>query len=339
MLETVKVLCALDGVSGRENKICEYIISRIEGNAEYSVDALGNLIVFKKGRNTPKNKVMLDAHTDEVGLIITFITDDGLLKFTPVGGINPSVLVGRSVKVGDKMLSGAIGVKPVHLLKESEEKTLPETDAMYIDIGASDKSEAQKYVSPGDIAFFDSDPVEFGTDKIKARALDDRVGCAVMIKMLETQLEYDAWFSFSSQEETGTRGATAAAFTVAPDYAIVLETTTAADIIDVPAQNRVCLLGNGPAVSFMDRSTVYDKTLYNTVFEVAAKNNIKCQPKTAVAGGNDAGAIHKSRSGVKTVTLSTPCRYLHSASCVIDKNDARETLRLAIALFEELCNA
>ncbi|NMP37751.1 MAG: M42 family metallopeptidase [Clostridiales bacterium] len=339
MLETLKALCSLEGISGNEGKVREYIISRIDGKAEYSVDPLGNLIVFKKGKKASKNKVMLDAHTDEVGLIITCVTDDGLLKFDTVGGINPSVLLGRAVRVGSGEAGGVIGVKPVHLLKESEENTLPEISDMYIDIGAADKADALRHVSAGDIAFFDSELIEFGDSKIKARALDDRVGCAVMIKLIESDLEYDAWFSFSSQEEVGTRGATAAAFTIAPDYAIVLETTTAADIIDVPAESRVCLLGNGPAVSFMDRSTVYDKELFNTAFRVAAENGIKCQPKTMVAGGNDAGAIHKSRGGVKTVTLSTPCRYLHSPSCVIDFNDAEDTLRLAGALLTELCNA
>ncbi len=336
MLEIVKELCALSGVSGRENAVRDYIIKKIEGYAEYSIDPLGNLLVLKKGKNPAANKVMLDAHMDEVGLIITAITSEGYLRFAKVGGIDTRVIIGRAVKAGSDAINGVIGIKPVHLVEKSAEADIPKADDLYIDIGARDKAEAEKYVSLGDVAWFTGDFVEFGNGFVKSKALDDRVGCAILIEMIRSELEYDAWFSFSVQEEIGTRGAQTAAFTIAPDYAIVVETTTAADISGVKDEKRVCICGNGGTVSFMDRSTLYSKELFDKAFEVAEKNGILCQPKTMVAGGNDAGAIHKSRGGVKVLSVSVPCRYLHSPSGVIKLSDAQESLRLVKAMAEEL---
>lgn len=336
MLEMIKELCALSGISGREDSVREYIIDKIKDYAdEYHTDPLGNLIVFKKGRKPAKNKVMLDAHMDEVGLIITGITSEGYLKFAKVGGINTKVIIGRTVRVGDKGVVGALGIKPIHLLEKDEEANIPKADDLYIDIGAKSREEAEEYVRLGDAAWFCSYDVEFGNGFIKAKALDDRAGCAILIEMIRSVPEYDCWFSFSTQEEIGTRGAQASAFTIAPDYAIVVETTTAADISGVKDEKRVCICGNGPTVSFMDRSTVYNRELFDKAFEIAARDGIPCQTKTLVAGGNDAGVIHKSRGGVRTLTVSVPCRYLHSPSCVIKYSDAENSLRLIRSLAEE----
>ncbi len=335
MLEMIKELCLLPGISGRENAVRDYIIEQIKDYAEYSIDPLGNLLVFKKGKNPAKNKVMLDAHMDEVGFIITGITSDGFLRFTKVGGIDSRVILGRTVKVGDKAVNGVIGIKPVHLVDKKAEADIPKADDLYIDIGAKSKEEAMEYVRLGDSVCFESDFVEFGDGFVKAKALDDRAGCAILIEMIKGELEYDMWFSFSVQEEIGTRGAQTAAFTIAPDYAIAVETTTAADISGVKDEKRVCICGKGGTVSFMDRSTLYSKELFDKAFEIAERENIPCQPKTVVAGGNDSGVIHKSRGGVKVLTVSVPCRYLHSPSCVIKYNDAKESLRLIKALAED----
>lgn len=337
--ETAKELSSLCGISGREEAVREKIISMIDGYAEYSIDPLGNLIVFKQGEKRPKNKVLLDAHMDEVGFMVTYICDDGLLKFTKVGGVNTKVFLGRTVKVGDKMLPGAVGLKPVHLTDRDKARDIPEDDSLYIDIGASSKEEASALVRPGDAVYFDSDFKEFGDGFVKGRALDDRVGCAVLVEMIKQPQPYDLWFSFSVQEEVGTRGAAVSAFSVAPDYAVAVETTTASDIPGVEDEKRVCLLGDGGVVSFMDRGTVYSKNLFDRAFALAKEKNIKIQTKTVVAGGNDAAAIHKSGKGVRTLTVSVPCRYLHSPSCVIKWDDAEESLRLVRALAEEFANA
>lgn len=335
MLELIKELCLLPGISGRENAVRDYIIEQIKDYAEYSIDPLGNLLVFKKGKNPAKNKVMLDAHMDEVGLIVTAITSEGFLRFTKVGGVDSRVILGRTVKVGKKAVNGVIGIKPVHLVDKKSEADIPKVDELYIDIGAKSKEEALEYVRIGDSVWFESDFVEFGEGFVKAKALDDRAGCAILIEMIKSELEYDMWFSFSVQEEIGTRGAQTAAFTIAPDYAIAVETTTAADISGVKDEKRVCICGKGGTVSFMDRSTLYSKELFDKAFEIAEKNSISCQPKTMVAGGNDSGAIHKSRGGVRVLTVSIPCRYLHSPSCVIKLDDAKESLRLVKALAED----
>lgn len=332
MLETLKTLCSLQGASGREDAVRDYLIERIGLHAEYEVDALGNLLVHKKGAQRAKKKVMLAAHMDEVALIITYITEDGYLKFSPVGGIDPRVLFGRSVFVGDQKLPGVIGSMPVHLLKKDDLKKIPDFEKLYIDIGASSADQAKEAVHLGDIAYFDSPFMPFGERRIKAKALDDRAGCAILLEMIESDQPYDLDFAFTVQEEVGLRGAGAAAYQLKPDYAIVVETTTAADIAGVQPHKRVCALGKGAVVSFMDKSTLYDRRLYDFAFSLAERKNIRCQTKTLVAGGNDAGAIHKSRGGVKTITVSVPCRYLHSPSCVIEEGDLYDTADLVRAL-------
>lgn len=338
MFKTIEELSLINGASGREDKVREYIISKIKDYCQYRTDAMGNLIAFKKGRETPKNKIMLDAHMDEVGIIITCIEKDGTLRFSCVGGIDTKVILGRSF-IFENGAVGTAGVTPIHLLSDSERKKIPDADSLYIDIGASSKEEAEKYVKIGETGVFLSDFKEFGDSKIKGKALDDRVGCAVLIDMIQSDLPYDAYFSFSVQEEIGLRGAAAAAFGINPDCAIVFETTTAADIIDVPPHKQVCLLGKGAAVSFMDRSTIYSRELFDTAFRIAGQKGIKVQAKTMVSGGNNAGAVHKSREGVKTITINTPCRYLHSAVCVCDKNDIKNVRLLGEALLSELANA
>ncbi len=340
VIDTLKELCALYGASGDERDIAAYItykLKNIEG-VNLEVDPLGSVIVTKKGAAAPKYKVLLDAHTDEVGVIITDISGDGFLSFTTVGGIDPAVLIGRRVVAGKLKIAGVIGLKPVHLLAESDKKTIPPVKDLRIDIGARTESEAAAFVGAGDYAYFDSDFIAFGDNKIKCRAFDDRVGCAILLTLLNEPLAYDTQFSFSVQEEVGLRGAAAAAFTAAPDYALVLEATTAADIPDIEGGARVCVQGEGPAVSFMDKSTVYDKQLYETAMRVARESGVKCQSKTLVAGGNDAGAIHKSRGGVKTLTVSVPCRYIHSAVSVADVRDIEETLRFLRAVLPILWN-
>ncbi|MBQ6180953.1 MAG: M42 family metallopeptidase [Ruminococcus sp.] len=336
----LKELCLINGVSGDETAVRESIIEKIKDVCEYRVDNLGSIICFKKGRRTPEKKLMICAHMDEVGFIITYIRSDGTLSFGAVGGIDPSVIIGRQVMVKSSITSetiyGVVGTTAVHNLSKEQREKAPKTDSLYIDIGAADKAEAEKTVALGDNAYFVSEFTELGETKVKCKAIDDRAGCAMMIEMLHEELEYDTYFVFNVQEEIGLRGSTASAFAVAPDYAIVLEATTAADIDGASGAKRVCELGKGPVVSFMDRSTMYDKELYRLAFSIAAEENIPCQTKTMVAGGNDAGAIHVSGKGVRTIAVSVPCRYLHSPSCVIDMADLDDSLRLVRKLAKRI---
>lgn len=336
MKDLLKELCLANGISGDEKAVRELIIGKITDHCQYQTDNLGNLICFKKGRKTPDKKLMICAHMDEVGLIITAVREDGTLLFGTVGGIDPSVIIGRQVIVGKNHLTGVVGSTAVHNLSKEQREKAPETDSMYIDIGAADREDAEKYVSPGDCVYFRSDFTALGDKRLKAKALDDRAGCAMMIEMIRSDLEYDTYFVFNVQEEIGLRGSRVSAFSVAPDYAIVLEATTAADIDGVSGEKRVCQLGGGSVVSFMDRSTVYDKELYKLAFQTAAENNIPCQTKSMIAGGNDAGAIHLSRGGVRTIAVSVPCRYLHSPSCVIQWSDFEDSLSLVKKLAQRI---
>ena len=338
MKKLLKELCLINGVSGDENSVREYIIDKVKDLCEYSVDNLGNLICFKKGRKAPSKKLMIAAHMDEVGFIVTAVKDDGTLSFDAVGGVDPSVVIGRQVKVGKNHLNGVVGSVAVHNLSGEEKEKTPEFDNLSIDIGASDAAEAKKYVNPGDCVYFDSEYIEFGDNHIKSKAIDDRAGCAVMIKLMQQELKYDTFFVFNVQEEIGLRGSTVSAFSVQPDIAVVLEATTAADIDGVGGAKKVCSLGGGPVVSFMDRSTVYDKELYRLAFDIAGKEGIPCQTKSMIAGGNDSGAIHISGSGVRTLAVSVPCRYLHSPSCVIDYSDVEDSYRLVKSLIKKVAD-
>ena len=323
MKELLKELCLIDGISGDEGAVRDYIISKVKDYCQYSVDDLGNLICFRKGRKSSKKKLMICAHMDEVGFMVTYIRSDGTLRFDCVGGIDPSVIIGRRVRVGKDRISGVIGSTAVHNLSREQREKAPSVDSLYIDIGAASKEEAEKHVFLGDCVYYDSEFTDLGEHCVKSKAIDDRAGCAIMIKLMQEKPDYDTYFVFNVQEEIGLRGSAVSSFSVAPDFAIVLEATTAADIDGVTGEKRVCELGRGPVVSFMDRRTIYDKELYRLAFDLAT-----CQTKTMIAGGNDAGAIHISGKGVRTISVSVPCRYLHSPSSVIDMSDLISSFKL-----------
>lgn len=336
-IELLKKLCLINGTSGDEGRVRDFIISQISGHCEYSVDPLGSIIAYKKGARAAKNKVMVSAHMDEVGMIVTSVKSDGTLTVSPVGGVDPRVVIGRAVRVGDGDMVGVVGAKAVHNLSAEEKKTAPKFSALYADIGAEDRAAAEKLVSLGDRVHFCSDFTEFGDGFVTAKAIDDRFGCAVMIEMIRSELPYDCVFTFVVQEEVGLRGAKAAAYTVAPDFALVLEATTAADIPLASGEKRCCELGKGAVVSYMDRSTIYDRELYELSRRAAEENGVKRQTKTMVAGGNDSGAIHVSRGGVRTMAISAPCRYLHSPSCTVKLSDLEDCGRLAGIMLEKMC--
>lgn len=315
MNEILKSLCMLDGTSGDEGAVRDFVISQIKDFCDYVVDNLGNIIAFKKGKNPAAKTVLIDAHLDEVGLIITHIDGDGFARFTTVGGIDTAALMFRRVLINGSV-KGVIGGKPVHLCEGDERKKLPSASSLYIDLGVSSKEEAEKLISVGDCAVMCSDYTVVG-DKVLSKALDDRVGCAILIDLLKSESEYDFCASFSTQEEVGLRGAKVAAYSVDPDAAIVIDGTTAADISGVADSKKVCCQGEGAVVSFMDGATSYDREYYSA----ALNSGIKAQSKCAVAGGNNAGAIHQSRGGVRVVALSVPCRYIHTSGSTCDMRD------------------
>ena len=335
-LKLLERLCTCDGISGDEGGIRRIIIEEISDFAdEITTDNLGNLIVYKKGKNRAVNKLMISAHMDEVGLMVTDITSDGYLRFDEVGGIDKRILLGKNVTVGSGKIAGVIGIKPVHLSKGDEASAIPSLSDMYIDIGANSMDEALEYVSYGDSINFVSD-FEYNDYSIKSKALDDRFGCYVLISLIKSELEYDTHFVFAVQEEVGLRGAKVAAYTVDPEFAIVAETTTAADVPEVEKSRQVCNLHKGAVISVMDRRAIYDKELVKAAFSAAEKTGAKAQYKRAVAGGNDAGVIHQSRGGVRTLAVSLPCRYLHSPSCIVSREDCESVIKLVSQLAEDI---
>lgn len=335
-LTLLKKLCLANGISGDESNIRKIIIDEIKEYAtDITTDNLGNLIVYKKGEKTPKNKLMISAHMDEVGFIVTDITSDGFIKFDEVGGIDRRVVLGTDVLINNK-INGVTSVKPVHLCDSDERSKIPSYSDMCIDIGADSREEAEAVVSLGDSITFQS--FYFENDyTIKSKALDDRLGCFIMIEMIKQELHYDMYFTFVVQEEVGLRGAKVAAYRVEPDFAIVLESTTAADIPEVSQAKQVCSIGDGAVIGYMDRSTIYDKGLINHCKKLSEERNIKLQFKRAVAGGNDSGIIHSTRMGVRTLAISIPCRYLHSQMSLISKSDIDDVYNLAKNLAFDIC--
>ncbi len=329
MIKNIEKLCNICGVSGDEDKVREYIINKITPLCDdIRTDSMGNVIALKKGASSDK-KIMIAVHMDEVGFIVSEITDKGFIKFQSVGGIDPRVLVSKRVVIGDKRIKGVIGMKAVHLQNKSEREKAVAENKLTIDIGAKSKKDALKWIEIGDYISFATEFEQFGNGFIKGKALDNRVGCAVAMELLKERYDYDLYVCFTVQEEIGLRGATVAAYAVEPDIALVIETTTASDVSGTDEHQYVVRLNHGAAVTLMDSRTIVDKRLAAWLYENGNKKGIKTQYKESNAGGNDAGAIHLSKEGVKTCAISLPCRYLHSPVTVAAKDDVNSVYELS----------
>ncbi|MDP4181688.1 MAG: M42 family metallopeptidase [Bacillota bacterium] len=331
----LKELTELNGISGNETKVMEFIKSHAVKYADnITVDSMGNLIAMKKG-SVGKYKVMLSAHMDEVGLMVTGYSE-GMLKFKTVGGIDERILPGKRVLVGDERIPGIIGVKPIHVQEREERNVNIKIKSMYIDIGVDKKEEAEALSPLGEQIAFYSEYQELGTDCIKAKALDDRVGCSILIEALKNSYEFDLYACFTVQEEVGLRGSEVAAYSVRPDIALVIEGTTCSDVPGVDEQSYSSTMGGGAVLTIMDRTSYVDKELVKFLYNLGVQNNIKVQYKKTTTGGNDAGKIQLSGTGVKVASISAPCRYIHSPVSVMSKNDYYACLELTKLALREL---
>ena len=336
-IELLEKLCQAFGPTSCEYDVADVICKQLEGKYdEHTVDFIGDHVFRIKGKTD--KKLMLSAHMDEVGLMISGIDEHGYLHFQPVGGFDVKVLCGRKLFVGNygkEKISGLIASKAIHQQSAEERGKATPIDKMYIDIGATSKEDAEKYVEVGDYAVFDSDFVKFGDGMIKGKAVDDRLGCAILCDVIDYIHEnkivpdFDLYFCFTVREEVGRSGALVTANRIQPDMALVLEATAVGDIADTPDHKRVADTGKGPTVSFMDNGTAYLPEMVDFAMGLGEKHNIPCQLKRYVSGGNDAGHIHKSSGGVKTIAVSCPTRYIHSASCVFNSADYDSMYRLA----------
>ena len=332
----LKELTRLRGVSGDEGEVRGVVIDQAAPYCdEIAVDTMGSVVAWKRCKKEGAPTVMIAAHMDEVGFMVQYVRDDGLIRYMTVGGIDPAVCVGKRVLVGKTRVPGVIGCKAVHLQERDERTRALKHSQLYIDIGARDRDDALKAVSIGDYAVFDSDYVEFGRGFVKSRALDDRVGCAVMLELLKHDYPCNVAFAFNVQEEVGLRGAMATAFRVQPDCAIILEGTTANDTVGARVHEEICSAGKGPALSFMDRASIAHPGLFARMRALAQERNIPWQLKRGTTGGNDAGSIQRSQGGVATVVVSVPCRYIHGPSSVCALSDVENQYRWVKAFLDE----
>lgn len=326
MKTVIKQLTEAFGPSGYETEVTALIQSMVKEHVdEVKTDVLGNLIAAKKG-SPDGRKIMFAAHTDEIGLVITHIDDKGFLRFGTVGGVGISTLVGNRVRFA----GGAVGA--IYQEKGSwKELTI---DKLYIDIGAENKEDAQKKVKLGEFGIFHREFEDLG-NRLIAKSMDDRVGCAVLIEALK---KIDApkntlYFVFTSQEEVGLRGARTAAYGIEPDLGIALDVTLTGDMPE--ARRMDVSLGKGAAIKVKDSSLIAHPKVKDLLVDLAEEKQIPYQMEVLDAGGTDAGAIHLTKTGVPSGAISIPTRYVHTPSEMVDIRDVEACVDLVVALADK----
>jgi endoglucanase len=328
-IELLEKLCNATAVSGDEHEVRQVVLEEIKLIADdVKVDALGNVLATRFGRGDNRVRVMLAAHMDEIGFMIVNKSDDGLFEFERIGGIDERQLPGKPVLVGRDHLPGVIGAKPIHMTTADERKNKIEMSALRIDLGP----EIGEKVKPGDRATF-ATRFELLGPSMRAKALDDRLGVATLIELLKHPPEQiDLLAAFTVQEEVGLRGARVAAYAFDPDMAVAVDATPAYDLPhwdDDDENDRYnTRLDAGPAIYVMDFGTIPDRRLVNWLVETAAEAEIPCQLRQPGGGGTDAGAIHKVRGGIPSVSVSVPIRYAHTAVSLARLDDWANTLSL-----------
>lgn len=322
-------LSELRGISGDERAVRKWIEDAIRDHVdEMRVDTMGNLLAVKNGRGKGRRmRVLLDAHMDEVGMMVVGYNGNGGLKVRSVGTLDARVLPGKVVSVGPDRVPGVIGVSPVHLAHDTS--SAQKIDSLSVDIGASGKEHAEGIAKLGTSITFSTSYRTLGSGKASGKAFDDRAGCAVLIELLRgPRLPVDLLAAFTVQEEVRLRGAQVAAFALKPDAAFALDTTPANDMPSEEDRSPNTRLGDGPAVYVMLRDGVSDPRMVQHVLNVAEKKNLRYQIRQPGGGGTDANAIATSRGGVPSVSISVPCRYIHSPVSVLNLADVRRTVEL-----------
>jgi endoglucanase len=325
---SLRELSNLRGISGQEKEVRSYILGEIEGRCdEIWTDRIGNL--YAKTEGAGKVRLGLFAHMDEVGMMVTGI-DGHLLHFDIVGGINPELLPGTGVRIGEKEFHGVVGCPPVHLQKKDEgKKKIPEED-LRIDIG-----EAIEGVEIGDMVTFDTYYKE-ERGIAKGKAFDDRIGCQCLIDVIKKGINVNCTFVFTTQEEVGLRGAKVASQNVDIDCALACEGTFALDQPGVPEYDRMPSMGRGPVITLADNSVISDKRLIDIIVSTARIIRTPYQFKRPFAGGTDAGMVHLSGLGVPSCVISNPCRYIHSPCSLASLRDMEHMTRLVYSSIKKI---
>ena len=330
MNELLQQLTETAGIAGNEIEVRRLIRDLVADHVdEWRVDSMGNLIALKKGSGDSDMRVLVDAHMDEVGLMVTGIDRDGTCKFHPVGGVGDRAVLGKVVQVGPKKITGVVGARPIHLLKRGQRNSVVKMDSMRIDIGAKSKDEVVKKVKLGDAVTFVTGYEEIGNMAI-GKAFDNRAGCAALIELLRGEAyPFTLIAAFTVQEEIGLRGAGIAAYSVKPDMALVLECTPAYDLPNERDVSPNVVLGRGPSIYVMDRSTIQDPRLVAHITSTAAKHGIPYQIRQPGGGGTNTAAIQRKSGGIPVATIATPARYVHSPVSMINLTDFANVIKLA----------
>lgn len=327
-LELLTRLSNALAVSGDEQEVREIVYEELKEFEDYMhTDAMGNVLVKREGTGSERVRVMLAAHMDEVGMMLTKEDGDGLFEFVVVGGVDPRQLVGKPVIIGRKHVPGVIGAKAIHLTTKEERERELKVDALRIDVGLK----GSNLVEIGDRATFATSLAVLGPS-LRGKALDDRLGVFNLIQLLKNAPEnIDLLAAFTVQEELGLRGAKVAAYQLDPDIGIAMDSTPANDLPDFDGEENTrhnTKLDGGPAIYLMDGATIGDRRLVKWLIESAESAKIPWQYRQPGRGGTDAGAIHTSRAGVPSVSVSVPQRYLHSAAGMVRIDDVLNTLKL-----------
>ena len=335
----LKQLCEIHAPSGNEKELRRLLADEARaalGEENVRTDRMGNLLCSIRGQETGKPHVCVSAHMDEVGFIVMGATEEGLLQFRPVGGIDPRVVVSKRVLVGEKRLPGVIGAIAIHLQTREDMDRVPDYDHLYIDIGAKNKQEALDQCPPASVACFDAPYTPFGDGFVCAKALDDRVGCYNLLRLMRESYPGDVTLAFVTREEVGLRGSAGAAYALQPEVTVNLEGTAANDLGCGETQTQVCAAGAGVAVSFMDNSSIYQRRLYQKMMRLADRNAIAHQVKRGVTAVNDAANYQRAAGGARAITLSVPCRYIHSGASVCCLNDVEAQYALTRAFLQNV---
>lgn len=333
MKELIKKLTETNSPSGRESNIREVILKELDGYIDgYEVDRLGNLVVWKRGKTD--KKILLDAHMDEIGVVASYIDDKGFIRIEPVGGVSPYNLMGGRILFLDVGIKGVIGVEGE--TNSDLQKNLRELsfDKIFVDIGARTKEEAERLVPVGTFGVYSAEFVDLGK-RLVSKAMDDRIGCAVLIEAIKRSDPYHTLYgTFSVQEEMGLVGASVVAFNINPEMAIALDVTAWSDT--PKGYKRMSIeLGKGPCIKIKDSASISDRRVVDKLRNIAEANNIPYQIEILIFGGTDAAALQRTSAGIVSGTLSIPCRYVHSPCEMIDVDDAENAAKLLNALVED----
>ncbi|NMM49363.1 M42 family metallopeptidase [Marinigracilibium pacificum] len=336
----LKEICEEAGAPGFEKRIRDRVIKEVTPLVDdVKVDNLGNVYALKKGKNNPDNlSVMVAAHMDEIGFIVTHIDKEGFIRFHTLGGFDPKTLTAQRVIVhGKKDLVGVMGTKPIHVMSPEERNKNPKTTDYFIDLGLS-KEEVEKYVSIGDPITRERSLIKMG-NCVNCKSIDNRVSVFILIEALRNleNNDIDVYGVFTVQEEVGIRGANVAAHNINPDFGIGLDTTIAFDTPGAGEHEKVTKLGEGAAIKVMDASTICDYRMVNFMKKVADDKKIKWQPEILTAGGTDTAGIQRmGKKGAISGAISIPTRYLHQVIEMANKDDIEDCINLLKSCLEEI---